>query len=284
MKKGGFFTSNWGYIFYFIVYFFITFIILAILFNNDIIGLLLSIILYTVSLLLAFSKYGESYVRSIYYARPIKTKAKKYLNPIFNEVYEKAYKKNPHIGKNIKLYYIDDVEANAYAIGKNTICITKGAVNSFSEDELKGLFAHELGHIVNGDTQALILRVVGNGFFSIVIWVINLFIKFFTYIINNNEENNIIKFFFYYLYYICKVTVFLIDIMGVLIMQFNSRQNEYLADYYAYRLGFKDGLTSVLYILSDTYGDEKVKFFDRYKMSHPYLTDRIYRLENINRL
>ena len=43
---------------------------------------------------------------------------------------------------------------NAFAIGRNTIAVTMGAIETFSSDELKGIIAHEFGHLSNGDTNS----------------------------------------------------------------------------------------------------------------------------------
>ena len=69
------------------------------------------------------------------------------------------------------MYTIDSLVVNAYAIGRHTIAVTRGAMETFSEDELKSIIAHEIGHILYGHTTALLLNIIGNGIFSIFVMI-----------------------------------------------------------------------------------------------------------------
>jgi heat shock protein HtpX len=50
------------------------------------------------------------------------------------------------------LYVIDSPRANALAIGRSpqhaAICVTTGLLRAFSRDEITGVFAHEIGHVL----------------------------------------------------------------------------------------------------------------------------------------
>jgi len=81
------------------------------------------------------------------------------LQPIFQEVYEKAKQRTPELGA-IELCIVEKMEVNACAIGKHTVALTRGAIETFGEDELKALLAHEIAHIVHGDTIATLYTVV----------------------------------------------------------------------------------------------------------------------------
>jgi heat shock protein HtpX len=54
-----------------------------------------------------------------------------------------------------KLYVIDDPSPNAFATGRNpshsAIVITAGLLDILKKDELEGVLAHEMGHILNYD-------------------------------------------------------------------------------------------------------------------------------------
>ena len=55
-----------------------------------------------------------------------------------------------------KIYVVDDPSPNAFATGRNpangVVAVTTGLMSILHEDELRGVVAHELGHIKNRDT------------------------------------------------------------------------------------------------------------------------------------
>lgn len=55
-----------------------------------------------------------------------------------------------------KLYYLNQESPNAFATGRNpensAVALSKGIINLMKRDELEGVIAHELTHIINRDT------------------------------------------------------------------------------------------------------------------------------------
>ncbi|MCK4889478.1 MAG: zinc metalloprotease HtpX, partial [Candidatus Aminicenantes bacterium] len=55
-----------------------------------------------------------------------------------------------------KLYYLNQESPNAFATGRNpensAIALSKGMINLMKREELEGVIAHELTHIINRDT------------------------------------------------------------------------------------------------------------------------------------
>ncbi|MEJ2720746.1 MAG: M48 family metallopeptidase [bacterium] len=70
-----------------------------------------------------------------------------------------------------KVYIIDDPAPNAFAIGikpeKSAVAVTAGLVEKLNRDELQGVVAHEVSHIMNRDSQ--LMTVAGIMLGSIVI-------------------------------------------------------------------------------------------------------------------
>lgn len=70
-----------------------------------------------------------------------------------------------------KVYIIDDPSPNAFAIGikpeKSAIAVTAGLLEKLNRDELQGVVAHEVSHIVNRDSQ--LMTVAGIMLGSIVL-------------------------------------------------------------------------------------------------------------------
>lgn len=103
--------------------------------------------IYTISIAIALSPLGEVLLRYIQGVRLIYTsKEAEYLNPIFEKVYEQAKAVDKHLNKNIQLYLVDEMHVNVFAVGTNTIILTKGIALTLTKEQLKGIIGHELGH------------------------------------------------------------------------------------------------------------------------------------------
>lgn len=73
------------------------------------------------------------------------------LQQCFLRVNSKANQKYAHMPKNTKIYIVPDQKIQAYAFGWRSIGVTEGALNLDSRT-LEALIAHEVGHVVNGDS------------------------------------------------------------------------------------------------------------------------------------
>jgi len=66
-----------------------------------------------------------------------------------------------------KLNIIETHARNAFASGINessyTVTVTRGLLNSLSKDEVEGVLAHELIHIINRDVRLLMVTVIFTG-------------------------------------------------------------------------------------------------------------------------
>lgn len=69
-----------------------------------------------------------------------------------------------------KFEVIDSPALNAYATGINDktykIVLTRGIIERLSTDELEGVIAHELTHIINRDVRLMIIAIIFVGIFS----------------------------------------------------------------------------------------------------------------------
>ncbi|MCD8497580.1 MAG: M48 family metallopeptidase [Alphaproteobacteria bacterium] len=66
-----------------------------------------------------------------------------------------------------RLEIIETHARNAFASGVNdktyTVTVTRGLMNSLAKDELEGVLAHELTHIINRDVRLLIVTIIFTG-------------------------------------------------------------------------------------------------------------------------
>lgn len=277
MKTGGFFKSNWTYFLWAIFYI----IIATVLLGCSIESFILTTCLYAISITIALSPLGEILLKYIEGARPIITKEEKeYLEPIWKEVKQNAIKEN-HSLANVELFIIDAMFVNAFAMGSQTITITRGMIDILTDEQLKGVLGHELGHIANGDTKALLLNVVGNGIFSIAVVCIRLILIVIEALAEMVDKTGTSKLLISFMNFTLNVCTFLFLQIGQIILALNSRKNEYFADEFSFRLGYGEQLIEVLYILQRMDMGGKLSLINRLKASHPYLPERISRLESI---
>lgn len=285
-SNGGFFKSNWAYLIWFCFYFLFACYIVCGFTENVWLGIIITALIYGACVGLALSPVGEFILRLMENARPIETQEDKdYLLPIFEEVYDEATNFTDNINQNINLYISETMAVNAFAVGRKTITVTRGAINAFSRDELKGILAHEFGHMANGDTKALLIKSVGNGFFSIIIFILRIVMNIIQGITAFIGRNNVIIMFYAVFAFILRLIIdafiFALIFIGDVIIALNSRHSEYLADEYAHLIGYGNDLKNALYLIKKVSIPRKATLTERLKASHPYTSARIERLENM---
>lgn len=274
-----FIKSNILYIIWSIVNFIISFLILG---ANGY-SFLICLVLYAVSLTVALSPLGEQILRLINGVRKLYTRREKdYLIPLFEEIYEdvkQEYQNLPHM----EICMIDSLTVNACAMGRHTIAVTRGVVETFTEDELKGVLLHEIGHIVHGDTKATLLNLIGNGLFSIGVIIIKLALLILDLLLLPlfNETKGITVLVTSFIRFIFNLLLFAFTLTGNIILSINSRSNEYSADYFAYKMAYGEELISALYLLQKMSLGENMKLVQRMQASHPHIAKRIGRLEHL---
>jgi len=229
-------------------------------------------IIYAIAMCIAFSALGEWMMRTFNHVRRLETaEEKNHLRPLFKEVYKKAKAANPELGE-IKLFMIDSMTVNACALGNHTIAVTKGAMSTFPEDELKAILAHEIAHILNRDTAATLYALIGNGIFMLLILPLKLFFAFVR--ISDGFER---------LGAICEVILAAIIGAFLFVMNLatsvNSRTAERRADEYTLTLGYGESMVEALYLLEKLSLGGEGSVIKKLLASHPRVTVRIERLE-----
>ena len=250
-------------------------------------GLVNSIIIacfsYIASLFIVFTPLGEKLLRFFEHVRKIETKQEKeYLLPLFNEVYEQAKEQNPELGR-IDLCIIDKLSVNACALGKRTLAVTKGAINTFGPDELKALMAHEIAHIVYGDTMAKLYMTVGNGIFTVIVLAMQAIIFIAEWIekLATRKKDSfspawVIIMFFKLLFTLILLAV---QFLTKIVISISYRKSEFRADRYAYDLGHGEKLVQAFYLMEKIQLGDNRTVLQKMTADHPRITARIERLE-----
>ncbi|MBQ8763225.1 MAG: M48 family metalloprotease [Clostridia bacterium] len=250
------------------------------------VGCLAGFALYLLSVVIALSPVGEYLLRLQQHCKKIKDPALlNRLEPLFNEVYSRAKEATPSLNDNIQFFLSDDESPNAFATGRQTVCITKGFL-AFSDEEIKGALAHEFGHLAHKDTDIILFVATGNLIVTGLFWIWQRVVDFFSFItaiiagiFTKRGWGAILTAFIKRIFIdtVLSACIWLWTKIGVLICMASSRENEFLADEYAYNLGFGNQLANVLGKLG---GSDSKGLWAALNSSHPKTSLRIEKLQS----
>ncbi|WP_374289708.1 zinc metalloprotease HtpX [Desulfovibrio desulfuricans] len=163
--------------------------------------------------------YSDKIVLSMYRARELAPEEAPYLHKIVEELARNAGIPKPRI------CVVPEEAPNAFATGRNpenaVVAVTDGIMRLLSPEELRGVLAHEVGHIVNRD---ILIQTIAGVMASAIVTLANIFQ--FTAIFgggNRDEEGGVNP--------IAAIAMALLAPMAAgLIQMAISRSREYLAD------------------------------------------------------
>jgi heat shock protein HtpX len=140
-----------------------------------------------------------------------------------------------------KVYIMQDPALNAFATGRNpahgVVCVTTGLLEAMDDNELRGVLAHELGHIKNYDIRVSMIAFA----LSAVVAILADVILRMTWFRDRDSNNNQV------LMIAGLVAALLAPLVATLIQLAVSRKREYLADATgALATRYPEGLASAL--------------------------------------
>lgn len=248
--------------------------------------LLIGFGVYVLSVAIALSPIGEAILRWRQKCHAIKDpRLINQLNPIFNRVFNRAIRLTPNLNRNIKLYYCEDKEPNAFATGRNTICITKGLLN-LPDDEIEAVLAHEFGHLAHKDTDIILIVAVGNLivtiFFVLLQIVVSILSFITTLLVGMFSESGCAAFLSAIPGLLARLLIsglmWLWTKLGILLCLISNKGDEYDADEYAFNLGYGKPLCTVLNKIG---GSDVRGMWAALNSSHPATYKRIERLRQL---
>ena len=252
-------------------------------------GIIIALIL---ALLMNVGSYwfSDSIVLRMYNARELRPEEAPYLHTMVEELARNAGIPKPRV------CIIPEEAPNAFATGRNpehaVVAVTEGIMRLLSPEELRGVLAHEVGHILNRD---ILIQTIAGVMGSVIVSLAN--ILQFTAIVGGNRDeeggsNPVAAF----------ALALLAPVAASLIQMAISRSREYLADETGARLcGQPLALAGALYQLGRASGQIPMRhgnpstaemfivnpFFgsgmERLFSTHPPLEDRIQRLQELSR-
>ena len=195
--------------------------------------------------------------------------------------------------KTPKVYVIKDKSLNAFAAGptieESIIGVTQGLLENLDRQELEGVIAHEISHIINRDVRLSVFLFVLIGSMALMLEMVR-----FSFFGGRRREGGV------YLILIAFAVGMLFYFLAILAKHAVSRQREYLADVSGAQLTrHPRGLASALekiqlhgsalqrpkkevahLFISNPF---KKKAFSGALKTHPPLEDRINRLHDMER-
>ena len=203
------------------------------------------------------------------------------LVPLLEIVFEQAKERTPSMVNSIRLKIIHDQSPNAFAIGRRTICVTDGLLN-LTDEEIMAVFAHEIGHIAYQHSAIQLLIGGGNLFISgflLIVKVICWIITGIFALVGISTRSFWGGLFMTLFGGLSTVLIWLWTKFCMLFLMWSMRQNEFVADEYAYKLGYGTILASVLdrHMCSAPNNGLLRALYS----THPHSDDRIARLQEL---
>lgn len=172
-------------------------------------------------LLMNFGTYwfSDKIVLKMYKAKEVKKNQSPKLHSIVEEICRSAKIPKP------KIYIIPSNASNAFACGRNkehsAVAVTQGILNLLSHDELKGVLAHEIGHVKNKDILISTIAATIAGVISYIAFMARFAAIFGGMGGRGRDSGNMFE---------LLVLAILAPILALIIRLAISRSREYLAD------------------------------------------------------
>ena len=216
------------------------------------------------------------------------------LSRCFHEVLERSQCK-----KTFRLRIDETPGLSAFAIGHNTIAVSRNLLMWFNEEELKGVLAHELGHLVSRDSVTLSAFVMAS---DLPRWVSKIFrlskkgvLASMAIALRVSLLLGLVLFFvigyflnkWHLIMPVIAVAAFillftLLDRIFEFLRLVVSRYTEYKQDAYAHQLGYGPSLREALKKLTLA-GPQSVNSYSiLMNGTHPMIYNRIRRLEKLS--
>ncbi len=168
--------------------------------------------------------FSDRIVLSMYRAKEVSPQEAPQLHSVVQELSEEAKIPKPRV------YIMPEQAPNAFATGRNpkhgVVAVTQGIMQLLSMDELKGVLAHELGHIRNRD---ILIQTVAATLAGVIMFVSSMVKWAAIFGMGGNDEEGGNPF-------LAIVLAIIAPIAAMLIQMAISRSREYLADQTGARL------------------------------------------------
>ncbi len=179
--------------------------------------------------------YSDKIVLMAHRARPLSMEEAPYVHEIVERLARKAGIPKPRI------YLVPTMAPNAFATGRNprhaVVAVTEGLLRLLNRDELEGVLAHELSHVLNRDILVSTVAAVLASSILFISRIVQYSLFFFGWGSRDNDRNPLGLL----------LAAIIAPIVAIFLQLWVSRTREYMADESGAQLvGYPDGLISAL--------------------------------------
>ncbi len=239
---------------------------------------------------LFYSPLGQWYLRFLSGARRAIDREVRLLQPVITQVQAAIQTRQGLQPLAVHLLVTDDPTPDAFAIGRNTLVVSRALYETANEQELAGVIAHELAHLHQGDSNQLGIAL-GVSFVTLTLaWLAGIVVAFLQGLssaLGGDKEGIGVFVSLFSLFFLVFAGFFLLFVwMGNgllnLALLFIGRKQEYRADAFAVQAGFGAGLLSYLEKVKDLEWMSKSTLINKLYATHPPIMLRIGEIEKNN--
>jgi len=198
--------------------------------------------------------------------------------------------------ESIQIGIYNSAELNAFATGvsknKSLLAFSSGLSSHMNNDEIEGVIAHEIGHVVSGDMVTMtLLQGLANAF---VIFAARLVANIIDNYLDNEDEDEGFGLSIWGYWILVWILEIAFMTLAYVLISYVSRKREYAADRYSAELAGKHKMISALQslesqpdlkteskrdsiVFSKIHNKKKVYLFE----THPHIEDRIASLNKL---
>lgn len=127
-----------------------------------------------------------------------------------------------------QIFIIEDDSLNAFASGINertfSVSLSRGIIDKLNDDELEGVIAHELSHILNRDVRLMIISIIFVGIFAFIAQMALRSLQFGAFTRNRENKNGGVLI-------VIAIVISAVCYLIAILLRFGiSRSREYMAD------------------------------------------------------
>lgn len=236
--------------------------------------------------LIGYTRLGTKAIGVFMPGRKMIGREKAKLEPLLTDVIERMnniYKTTYRLS-DFKIKVTDNKVVNACALGYNVITVNRGAFTAFTDEQLRAILAHEMGHLYYRDSVKNIALIYGSFGTRIVMTIYGIYLMFARFVNQcTSGRDGLFITFISIMPLIFFLPIIALNWVGSkvfnLLSLMMSRGAEYRADDFAASLGYKADMVGALEVMEQVTAYDN-SFIAKLMATHPSPMLRVGALED----